>query len=59
MKEDKAIRETLQRAAEDGKIPCAKAFQIAEEFKITKKKVGEILNDLGIRIKQCQLGCFP
>jgi MOSC domain-containing protein YiiM len=59
MKEDKAIRETLQRAAEDGKIPCAKAFQIAEEFKVTKKKVGEILNELGIRIKQCQLGCFP
>ena len=59
MKEDKAIQEALRNASEDGRIPCAKAFQVAEEFKITKKKVGEILNELGIRIRQCQLGCFP
>ena len=59
MAEEKTVREALRKAAENGKISCAKAFQIAEEFKVTKKKVGEILNELGIRIKQCQLGCFP
>jgi hypothetical protein len=59
MKEEKALREALRKTAEDGKISCAKAFQIAEEFKVPKKKVGDMLNTLGIRIKGCQLGCFP
>ena len=58
MKEDKTIEEALRNASEDEKIPCAKVFQVAEEFKIPKKKAGDILNELGIRVKQCQLGCF-
>jgi hypothetical protein len=59
MKEEKALYDTLRKASEEGKISCAKAFQIAEEFKVPKKKVGDMLNTLGIRIKGCQLGCFP
>ena len=58
MAEEKTVREALRKAAENGKISCAKAFQIAEEFKIPKKKAGDILNAMGIRVKQCQLGCF-
>jgi MOSC domain-containing protein YiiM len=57
--EEKVLREALRTASEDGKIPCAEAFQVAEEFKVPKKKVGEILNKMGIKIRQCQLGCFP
>jgi hypothetical protein len=58
MKEDKTIEEALRNASEDKKIPCAKVFQVAEEFRIPKKKAGDILNAMGIRVKQCQLGCF-
>jgi hypothetical protein len=59
MAEEKTVREVLRKASEDEKIPCAKVFQVAEEFRIPKKKAGDILNEMGIRIKQCQLGCFP
>ena len=52
---EKAVREK----AKEGKLPCAMCFKIAEEFGISKKEMGEVLNDLNIRISQCQLGCFP
>jgi len=44
--------------AREGKIPCAVCFKIAEEFGITKKEMGTILNEMKIKIGQCQLGCF-
>lgn len=52
---EKAVREK----AKEGKLPCAMCFKIAEEFGISKKEMGEVLNELNIKISQCQLGCFP
>jgi hypothetical protein len=43
----------------DGKLPCAKAFQIAKELKVTPKEVGEACNQIHIKVRACQLGCFP
>lgn len=42
-----------------GKLPCATAFQIARELKVSQKEVGDMANKLKIRLSQCQLGCFP
>jgi hypothetical protein len=50
-------QEMIEKAA-DGKLPCAVARKIAEDLKIPYKEVGDAANDLGIRIKSCQLGCF-
>jgi hypothetical protein len=44
--------------AADGKLPCSVARKIAEDLNIPYKDVGDAANDLGIRIKSCQLGCF-
>ena len=57
MKEDE-IAAKLKEAARDGKITCAMAQKIALESKIPMKQVGEILNQMKIKIIQCQLGCF-
>jgi len=43
----------------DGKLPCAVAFKIARELKVSRQEVGEIADKLGIMIVNCQLGCFP
>lgn len=40
------------------KLPCAKAFQLAEEFNVPPARVGRICNDNNIKISNCQLGCF-
>ena len=57
MKEDE-IAAKLKEVARDGKIACAMAQKIALENKIPMKQVGEILNQMKIKIMQCQLGCF-
>lgn len=48
----------VKEAAKDGKISCAMAFKIARENKISTKEVGDLLNQLKIKISNCQLGCF-
>ena len=42
-----------------GKLPCKRAFQLAEELNISLKEIGDICNNEDIRITHCQLGCFP
>jgi hypothetical protein len=52
------VRAQIQATASNGRIPCAAAFQLAEKLGITRSHLGEILNELKIKIIQCQLGCF-
>lgn len=52
------LRNRIRAAAPEGKIPCAAAFKLAEELNISRKELGNLLNELRIKIIQCQLGCF-
>jgi hypothetical protein len=52
------LKTRIRAAAPEGKIPCAVAFSLAEELKISRKELGNLLNELRIKIIQCQLGCF-
>jgi hypothetical protein len=58
MLDRKQLEGAILEKAKEGKIPCALCFKIAEEFGITRKEMGKILNEMKIRISQCQLGCF-
>ncbi len=40
------------------KLSCAKAFEIAEQFAISKQDIGQLCNENEIKITACQLGCF-
>ncbi len=42
----------------DGKLPCPSAFKLAKELKIAPKDVGDAVDNMGIKICSCQLGCF-
>lgn len=57
MKQEEIIAK-LKEAAKDGKIPCAMAFKIAKECSVSTKEIGDLLNQLKIKISSCQLGCF-
>jgi len=54
----KKLEETIMAKAQGGKLPCAMSFKIAEEFGISKREMGKILNEMKIKISLCQLGCF-
>lgn len=57
---DPKVLAAVKAAAEagGGKLSCGKAWALAEEFQVPRKAIGEIANELGIKIKECQLGCF-
>ena len=57
MKEEELIAK-IQGAAKDGKIACAVAFKISKENGVPIRKIGDLCNQLKIKIIQCQLGCF-
>jgi hypothetical protein len=58
MVDRKKLEETILAKAKDGKIPCAVCFKIADDLGIPKKEITKVLNELKIKISQCQLGCF-
>lgn len=53
------VKAVLQAAAPEGRLPCAQAWAIAKRLGWERLAVGHAANTLGIRIVQCQLGCFP
>jgi molybdopterin-guanine dinucleotide biosynthesis protein len=57
MSEDKA-RKLITERAKDNRLPCAAAFKIAEETGVPKKRIGELLNEMKVKVVSCQLGCF-
>jgi len=52
------LKTRIRAAAPEGKIACAAAFSLAEDLKISRQEMGNLLNELRIKIIQCQLGCF-
>lgn len=40
-------------------LRCSDAFRLAESLSADPMEIGAICEDQGIRIGQCQLGCFP
>lgn len=54
----KKLEEVIKERSKNGKLPCAVCFKIAEDFGIPKKELTKVLNEMKIKISQCQLGCF-
>ena len=50
--------EAIKASLADGFLPCATAFQIAKKLKVPLVAVGNAADDLGVRVANCQLGCF-
>ncbi len=56
---DTELEEKVVSSLVDNQLPCAVAFKIAQELKVSVREVGETADKIGIRIVNCQLGCFP
>jgi hypothetical protein len=56
MKEE--LKEEMLKRAVNGRLSCAAAREVAEKLGLPYKEVGIAANELGIKIKDCQLGCF-
>ncbi len=52
------IKTRIKEKASDKKISCPALRKIAEELEVPYREAGEATNDLKIKIKNCDLGCF-
>lgn len=48
----------MKRRARNGRLPCAAALALANELGLPPLAVGRAANELGIKIDDCQFGCF-
>lgn len=52
------LEEAIRSELKDGKLSCAAAFKIAQAQEVSPGEVGDLADELGIRISHCQLGLF-
>ena len=58
MSDDERVAEEVKRRARQGRLPCAAALELASELGVAPLAIGQAANRLGIKITDCQLGCF-
>lgn len=56
--EKNVMEQKVKEKAREGKLACAQAFQLADEFDVTLREIGRVADRLNIKIYNCQLGCF-
>jgi len=54
-----AVTEKVKASVKEGRITCKQALGISDEEGISPAELGALLNELKIKIRGCQLGCFP
>jgi hypothetical protein len=52
------LEELVKKSLKDGYLPCPAAFKIAREARVPGISIGEVTDRLGVRITDCQIGCF-
>jgi len=55
---DEKLADEVKRGAPEGRLTCAVALDIAARLRIPPEDVGQAANELGLKIVECQLGCF-
>ena len=54
----KRLREAVRNAAVGGRLSCEQAHVLGKELGVHLREIGAVCNELKIKIKDCQLGCF-
>jgi hypothetical protein len=52
------LKDRISSGLDNGKLPCNKAWEIADELNIKKIDVSSACEALGIKISKCQLKAF-
>lgn len=56
--EDNELKELILAKQVGGKISCKAACDVADATGVPKSRIGELLDEMEIKIRACQLGCF-
>ena len=56
--EKRKIEEGLKKESRNGALSCRAALGLAERLNADPRMVGQVADELHIKIASCQLGCF-
>ncbi len=57
METEEDIRRLINEAATDGRVACKFLLDLAARTDTPAGRIGEICNEMDIRVSDCQLGC--
>ena len=52
------VKDAVKSRSKDGSISCKQALSIADRMDVNPKLVGMAADMQGIKVRNCQLGCF-
>ena len=52
------ITARIKESLTEGRLPCPSVFKVARRLEVSPQQVGEVADELGIKISRCQLGLF-
>jgi hypothetical protein len=52
------VKTAILAAAKDGRITCSEALDLARRLNVSPSLVGEMADQMAVKINACQLGCF-
>jgi len=52
------LKQALVERAVDNRIACPVALDLARQEGVNSRTMARLLDELGIKIRDCQLGCF-
>ncbi len=52
------IKTAVKNAAKDGKLSCPAARKLASDLGVAPREIGQVANELEIKLFGCELGCF-
>ena len=53
-----ALSTEVRGALVEGRLPCRAAWELGRRHRLTRRRMGDVLEALGIKVKPCQLGHF-
>ena len=56
--DENEVKELILSKIVNGTISCRVALQIAEKAGTSAAKIGRLIDEMDIKIRACQLGCF-
>jgi hypothetical protein len=52
------LKNVINSSLKGGYLPCPLGWQIAREVGVPRIAIGEIIDKMGSRVTECQVGCF-
>jgi len=52
------VKQAVEQAATNGVLTCHDARALAEELEVEYSLVGQACDEVGVKVRVCELGCF-